>query len=278
MAGGAAPHRCRAAGRRVHAGDRQLPQPPLAGAARIARLPARRQRGRRASLLAVAGRAGAGRAAGGVRGARGGWRTRGDGPHDGTARRRSPTWTSTCRAGRPAAGAPAAESAEVERRTRIYRKIMGLSGYRRELDIVVEAENGDLAACCTCWLDEDKPRRRVRACRLPPGLPPARPNPHGHVRGDAAAQTARSRGRRGEHPSAEHACEGAVQVMRLSSSYSWTRSTAKRSRARGGLLVARLAADPTTSSPLRGKIEMGVKLRWTVGCIPPSPHQVRSKL
>ena len=57
--------------------------------------------------------------------------------------------------GRPAGGrAPAAEGAEVERRTRIYRKIMGLSGYRRELDIVVEAENGDLAACCTCWLDE----------------------------------------------------------------------------------------------------------------------------
>ena len=58
--------------------------------------------------------------------------------------------------GRPAGRrAPPADSAEVERRTRIYRNIMRLPGYRRELDIVVEAENGELAACCTCWLDEE---------------------------------------------------------------------------------------------------------------------------
>ena len=58
--------------------------------------------------------------------------------------------------GRPAGRrAPAAEPAEVERRTRIYRNIMRLPGYRRELDIVVETEDGDLAACCTCWLDEE---------------------------------------------------------------------------------------------------------------------------
>ncbi len=58
--------------------------------------------------------------------------------------------------GRPAGGrAPAAELAEIERRTRIYRNIMRLQGYRRELDIVVEAENGDFAACCTCWLDAE---------------------------------------------------------------------------------------------------------------------------
>ena len=58
--------------------------------------------------------------------------------------------------GRPASRrAPAAETAEIERRTRIYRNIMRLPGYRRELDIVVEAANGDFAVCCTCWLDSE---------------------------------------------------------------------------------------------------------------------------
>ena len=58
--------------------------------------------------------------------------------------------------GRPAGRrAPPADSAEIERRTRIYRNIMRLPGYRRELDIVVETANGELAACCTCWLDSE---------------------------------------------------------------------------------------------------------------------------
>ena len=51
--------------------------------------------------------------------------------------------------------APPADSTEIERRTRLYRNVMRLPGYRRELDIVVESGDGELAACCTCWLDSE---------------------------------------------------------------------------------------------------------------------------
>ena len=51
--------------------------------------------------------------------------------------------------------APPADSAEIARRTRVYRNVMRLPGYRRELDIVVEAGDGEIAACCTCWLDSE---------------------------------------------------------------------------------------------------------------------------
>ena len=51
--------------------------------------------------------------------------------------------------------APAADAAETARRTRVYTNVMRLAGYRRELDIVVVAANGEVAACCTCWLDAD---------------------------------------------------------------------------------------------------------------------------
>ena len=58
--------------------------------------------------------------------------------------------------GRPAGRrAPQADDAMISLRTRVYSNVMRLEGYRRELDIVVVAANGDVAACCTCWLDED---------------------------------------------------------------------------------------------------------------------------
>ena len=122
-------------------------------------IPARRQRKRRASLLAVARRAGAERSAGGV------VVREVAGEHEATAARwcsarRSPTGL---RHAGPTGGPQSAgcRTAEIERRTRIYRNIMRLPGYRRELDIVVEAANGDFAACCTCWLDSGRPRGRV---------------------------------------------------------------------------------------------------------------------
>ncbi len=43
--------------------------------------------------------------------------------------------------------------AEIDRRTRIYKNVMKLPGYRQDLDIVAVTEEGEFAACCTCWID-----------------------------------------------------------------------------------------------------------------------------
>lgn len=45
------------------------------------------------------------------------------------------------------------DQAEIERRTRVYKNVMRLSGYHRELDIVAVTVDGEFVACCTCWLD-----------------------------------------------------------------------------------------------------------------------------
>jgi ribosomal protein S18 acetylase RimI-like enzyme len=46
-------------------------------------------------------------------------------------------------------------NSEVERRTRIYKNVMRLRGYRRDLDIVAVAKDGEFVAFCTCWLDTE---------------------------------------------------------------------------------------------------------------------------
>ena len=38
--------------------------------------------------------------------------------------------------------------------TDIYRRMMALPGYRKELDMVVEAPDGTIVSTCNCWLDE----------------------------------------------------------------------------------------------------------------------------
>lgn len=47
------------------------------------------------------------------------------------------------------------DEAEVNRRTRIYKNVMRLPGYRRDLDIVAVTVEREFVACCTCWLDTE---------------------------------------------------------------------------------------------------------------------------
>jgi len=46
-------------------------------------------------------------------------------------------------------------AAEIDRRTRMYKNVMKLPGYRQDLDIVAVTEDGEFAACCTCWMDSE---------------------------------------------------------------------------------------------------------------------------
>jgi ribosomal protein S18 acetylase RimI-like enzyme len=47
------------------------------------------------------------------------------------------------------------DESEINRRTRIYKNVMRLSGYRQELDLVAVTDDGEFVACCTCWLDSE---------------------------------------------------------------------------------------------------------------------------
>ncbi|MDA0987629.1 MAG: GNAT family N-acetyltransferase [Chloroflexi bacterium] len=47
------------------------------------------------------------------------------------------------------------DQAEIDHRTRIYRNVMKLPIYRQDLDIVAVTDDGEFAACCTCWLDSE---------------------------------------------------------------------------------------------------------------------------
>ena len=37
----------------------------------------------------------------------------------------------------------------------MYKNVMKLSGYRRDLDLVAVTGDGEFVACCTCWLDSE---------------------------------------------------------------------------------------------------------------------------
>lgn len=56
-------------------------------------------------------------------------------------------------ADRPAVTVP--DNAEIDRRTKIYKNVMKMPGYRQDLDIVAVTGDGEFAACCTCWLDSE---------------------------------------------------------------------------------------------------------------------------
>ena len=49
----------------------------------------------------------------------------------------------------------APDKAEIDRRTRVYKNVMRLPGYRMDLDLVAVTGGGEFAACCTCWLDSE---------------------------------------------------------------------------------------------------------------------------
>ena len=52
-------------------------------------------------------------------------------------------------------GAVLSDTTEIDRRTRIYKSVMQLPGYRQGLDMMAVTNGGEFADCCTCGLDSE---------------------------------------------------------------------------------------------------------------------------